>query len=167
MPDWKDFVESGVASTIPVSTFPVWFNPVLACVILKHCNSKPDDGNNNATAGDNGTSTTTTTTATASARVVKRALLFEREGQVMTESERKWRVGVFLVVFLVEEIGLADDRNKLVAGLIANLVVAIKVYRILRRKKREEWMEMRKRDLEGKGGSKVYHPFSLPSTLWV
>lgn len=76
--------------------------------------------------------------------------------------------GAYLAMYMhEEEIGLADDRNKLVAGLIANLVVAIKVYRILRRKKREEWMEMRKRDLEGKGGSKVYHPFSLPSTLWV
>lgn len=42
--------------------------------------------------------------------------------------------------------------EQMVVAVIANLVIGVKVYLMLRRKKREEWMELRRRDLERSDG---------------
>ncbi|KAL9012121.1 MAG: hypothetical protein Q9173_003088 [Seirophora scorigena] len=83
----------------------------------------------------------------------KRALLEREDGQPL--GYQAWRFAIVLAVFWL-----------LVATVTANLVVGVKVYRMLRRKRREQWMELRKRDLEGTDGVHGREDFEWSIPIW-
>lgn len=56
----------------------------------------------------------------------------------------------------------------MVIAVLANLFLAVKMYRLLQRKQREDWMEMRKRDLEGNraaDNNRVINSFAASITI--